>query len=187
MPAANCPTFPSSFYNRWCFTGSLPVATPFLTASRISVPVFTGAVDLVAVSWGRRQSISSLLVVRKGKNRQDHPRYATALGPKAVYLHDKGYFNQAEQLYQQIAKIFKDSYGETHYEYARAINNLAYLYEDQGKLQQAYQLYHQSVELRTQLDPDNHIRIATPPEEKYLLLPPREMASCEDSHEFPEV
>ncbi len=92
---------------------------------------------------------------------QNNPKYAGFLSSKLTYLHDKGYFDEAERLYLQVTDIMRNAYGEEHFEYARVINNLAYLYEDKGELEKAEPLYRRSVELRTLLDPDNAIRIAT--------------------------
>ncbi len=91
----------------------------------------------------------------------DHPLYAANLSEKAIFKHDKGHFDQALAIYQEIMAIYAKHFGHKNFEYARVINNLAYVQEDLGDWEAAERLYRESIQLRTELDPNNRIRIAT--------------------------
>jgi tetratricopeptide (TPR) repeat protein len=85
---------------------------------------------------------------------------ARLLNQTAVYLRVRAQYAEAEPLYLQALRIWKQTLGSLHSNVAAALNNLAYLYEEWGKYEPVEQLYQLAQVIWEQTERQDHPLIA---------------------------
>lgn len=92
---------------------------------------------------------------------KNHPHLGSLAAERAVYLHDRGAFQEALPKYQNALEIAAINEGKESSEYAVRLNNLAYLYEDLGRYQEAEQAYRDSIQIRLQIWGEDSYSVAS--------------------------
>lgn len=83
------------------------------------------------------------------------------LNEAASYSHDRGQYDDAEQLYKQALSIREEVLGPIHPDLAESLNNLASLYRDEGRYDEMEPLSKRALSIYEQsLGPD-HIYVAS--------------------------
>src|SRR5271157_3768284 len=84
-----------------------------------------------------------------------------ALNQRAIQLYERGEYQKATDLFEQVVELANKTLGPDHPEVATYLNNLAELYQSQGRYAEAEPLYKRSLEIwEAKLGPD-HPKVAT--------------------------
>jgi len=112
-------------------------------------------------AWFALQT-ASLEAIREIKNISksllEPPDYAMALNNLAVLLDDKGEIEEAERLYREALKIYKelsDANKAFLPYYAGTLNNLAVLLKNKGEIEEAERLYREALKIYKELSDAN--------------------------------
>src|SRR5579871_6023083 len=86
---------------------------------------------------------------------------ASLCNEAGYYLNERGFFAEAEPLYQEALKMRRNMLPEGHPDIALSLNNLAVLYKSQGRYTEAEPLYQEALGIFRKALPKNHPNIAT--------------------------
>ncbi len=110
-----------------------------------------GVAPAIPAESGQGRAIAPAIPVRA---------LASLAGKTAHYLHARGKYGQAEELYQQALRAWERALGAEHPEVARTLNGLAITCWIQGKYGEAEPLYRRALQIREQALGAEHPEVA---------------------------